>query len=132
MVDINLECVHQIEPKTRSAGQQQQERGLKEAYLEAVRILLVLLENILAQPENSMFRTIRQENKAIKEKLLSLPGCERLLEAIGFVRAPSSNAYTLPTEVSMQQVKKYRDALSERRTAWLNGTVSKSKLWGQD
>ncbi|XP_043647316.1 peptide-N(4)-(N-acetyl-beta-glucosaminyl)asparagine amidase [Drosophila teissieri] len=126
MVDINLECVHQIEPKTRSSGQQQQEQLSKKAYLEAVRILLVLLENILAQPENSMFRTIRLENKAIKEKLLSLPGCERLLEAIGFVRVTGSKAFTLPTEVSLQQVQKYRDALSERRTAWLDGTVSKS------
>ncbi|XP_039499821.1 peptide-N(4)-(N-acetyl-beta-glucosaminyl)asparagine amidase isoform X2 [Drosophila santomea] len=126
MVDINLECVHQIEPKTRSSGQQQQEQGLKEAYLEAVRILLVLLENILAQPENLKFRTIRLENKAIKEKLLSLPGCERLLEAIGFQRVTGSNAFTLPTEVSLRQVQKYRDALSERRTAWLDGTVSKS------
>ncbi|XP_017045655.1 peptide-N(4)-(N-acetyl-beta-glucosaminyl)asparagine amidase isoform X2 [Drosophila ficusphila] len=124
MVDINLECVHQIEPKTRSTGQQQQ--GLKEAYLEAVRILLVLLENVLAQPENSKFRTIRLENKAIKEKLLTLPGCERLLDAIGFIRAPESNVYTLPTDVSLQQVQKYRDALSERRSAWLSGTLPKS------
>ncbi|XP_052841030.1 peptide-N(4)-(N-acetyl-beta-glucosaminyl)asparagine amidase isoform X2 [Drosophila gunungcola] len=124
MVDINLECVHQIEPKSRSTGQQQQD--LKDAYLEAVRILLVLLENVLAQPENSKFRTIRLENKTIKEKLLSLPGCERLLDAIGFVRAPGSNAYILPTDVSLQQVQKYRDALSERRSAWLSGAVPKN------
>jgi len=123
MVDINLECVHQIEPKTRSTGKQQ-----KKAYLEAVRILLVLLENVLAQPDNSKFRTIRLENKAIKEKLLTLPGCEKLLEAIGFVRAPASNAFTLPTGVSLQQVRKYRDALSDRRSAWLSETVPKSKL----
>ncbi|XP_036677788.1 peptide-N(4)-(N-acetyl-beta-glucosaminyl)asparagine amidase isoform X1 [Drosophila suzukii] len=121
MVDINLECVHQIEPKTRSTGKQQ-----KKAYLEAVRILLVLLENVLAQPDNSKFRTIRLENKAIKEKLLTLPGCEKLLEAIGFVRAPASNAFTLPTGVSLQQVRKYRDALSDRRSAWLSETVPKS------
>ncbi|XP_017110557.1 peptide-N(4)-(N-acetyl-beta-glucosaminyl)asparagine amidase isoform X2 [Drosophila elegans] len=124
MVDINLECVHQIEPKSRPTGQQQQD--LKDAYLEAVRILLVLLENVLAQPENSKFRTIRLENKTIKEKLLSLPGCERLLDAIGFVRSPGSNAYILPTDVSLQQVQKYRDVLSERRSAWLSGTVPKN------
>uniref|UniRef100_A0A6P4FMM2 Peptide-N(4)-(N-acetyl-beta-glucosaminyl)asparagine amidase n=1 Tax=Drosophila rhopaloa TaxID=1041015 RepID=A0A6P4FMM2_DRORH len=128
MVDINLECVHQIEPKSRTTGQQQQD--LKEAYLEAVRILLVLLENVLAQPENSKFRTIRLENKTIKEKLLTLPGCERLLDAIGFVRAPGSNAYILPTGVSLQQVQKYRDALSERRSAWLSGTVPKRSSIG--
>ncbi|XP_017000574.1 peptide-N(4)-(N-acetyl-beta-glucosaminyl)asparagine amidase isoform X2 [Drosophila takahashii] len=122
MVDINLECVHQIEPKTRSSEQQQD----ADLYLEAVRILLVLLENVLAQPENSKFRTVRLENKAIKEKLLPLPGSEKLLDAIGFVRAPGSNVYTLPSEVSLEKVRKYRDALSERRSAWLSGTVPKS------
>ncbi|XP_016949654.1 peptide-N(4)-(N-acetyl-beta-glucosaminyl)asparagine amidase [Drosophila biarmipes] len=121
MVDINLECVHQIEPQTHSTGKQQ-----REAYLEAARILIVLLENVLAQPDNSKFRTIRLENKAIKEKLLTLPGCERLLDAIGFVRAPDSNSFTLPTGVSLQQVRKYRDALSERRSAWLKRNVAKS------
>ncbi|XP_017074871.1 peptide-N(4)-(N-acetyl-beta-glucosaminyl)asparagine amidase isoform X2 [Drosophila eugracilis] len=121
MVDINFECVHQIEPNPRSAGQQQHE-----AYLEAVRILLVLLDNVLAQPDNLKYRTIRLENKAIKEKLLTLPGCIRLLNAIGFVRASCSEAYTLPPEVSLQKVQKYRDALIERRSVWLSGAVPKT------
>ncbi|XP_017017610.1 peptide-N(4)-(N-acetyl-beta-glucosaminyl)asparagine amidase [Drosophila kikkawai] len=122
MVDINLE-VHLIEPTaTRSTEEQRQ----RDAYLEAVRILLVLLENVLSQPKNAKFRTIRLDNKTIKEKLLSLPGCERLLDAIGFVRAPGSNAFTLPSEASLQQVQRYRDALSERRSAWVSGAVPKS------
>lgn len=124
MVDINLECVRLIEPEaTRSADL----KGLKDTYLEAVRILLVLLENVLSQPDNPKYRTIRLENKAIKEKLLSLPGCEKLLAAIGFIRSPGSSAFTLPNEVSMQQVQQYRDALQERRSAWLSGALPEAE-----
>lgn len=121
--------VHLIEPKaTRSTEEQRQ--SVRDAYLEAVRILLVLLENVLSQPKNPKFRTIRLDNKTIREKLLSLPGCERLLDAIGFVRAPGANAFTLPSEASMQQVQKYRDALSERRSAWISGAVPKGRtMW---
>ncbi|KAH8338779.1 hypothetical protein KR074_010073 [Drosophila pseudoananassae] len=122
MVDINLECVRLIEPE---ATRTEDHKGLKDAYLEAVRILLVLLENVLSQPENPKYRTIRLENKAIKEKLLSLPGCEQLLTAIGFTRSPGSSAFTLPSEVSLQQVQQYRDALQERRSAWLSGALPK-------
>ncbi|KAH8288979.1 hypothetical protein KR054_002484 [Drosophila jambulina] len=124
MVDINLE-VHLIEP-TASRSTEEQRQSVRDAYLEAVRILLVLLENVLSQPNNAKFRTIRLDNKTIKEKLLSLPGCERLLDAIGFVRVPGSNAFTLPSEASLQQVQRYRDALSERRSAWISGAVPKS------
>lgn len=120
MVDINLECVRLIEPQPTKSTEKQQEQ-----YLEAVRILLVLLENVLSQPNNLKYRTIRMENKTIKEKLLSLEGSERLLNAIGFKRMPSSNEYTLPSEVPLQQIQKYRDVLSKRREAWLNGIHSK-------
>ncbi|EDW58746.1 peptide-N(4)-(N-acetyl-beta-glucosaminyl)asparagine amidase [Drosophila virilis] len=123
MVDINLECVKLIEPQPTTTTEQQQQK-----YLEAARILLVLLENVLSQPNNLKFRTINLENKAIKEKLLSLKGSERLLDAIGFKRSPSSNVYTLPSEVPLLQIQKYRDVLNERREAWLNGSLPKSPI----
>lgn len=122
MVDINLECVKLIEPQPTTTTEQQQQK-----YLEAARILLVLLENVLSQPNNPKFRTIHLENKAIKEKLLSLKGSERLLDAIGFKRTPSSNVYTLPSEVPLLQIQKYRDVLKKRREAWLNGSLPKSE-----
>ncbi|KAH8296968.1 hypothetical protein KR044_002100 [Drosophila immigrans] len=120
MVDINLECVDLIEPRSSQSTEQQQQQ-----YLEAARILLVLLENVLSQPNNLKFRTIRVENKAIKEKLLSLSGSEALLAAIGFKRTPASNEYTLSREVSLQHIQKYRDELLKRREAWLSGTAPK-------
>ncbi|ALC40741.1 Pngl [Drosophila busckii] len=117
MVDINQE-VALIEPKIT---QQQLEQ-----YLEAARILLVLLENIISQPNNLKFRNIHLDNKAIKEKLLSLPDSDRLLNAIGFKRMSNSGVYTLPVEVPLQTVQKYRDALFQRRKAWLEGAMPKA------
>lgn len=120
---VDLKCVELIEPQATASTEQQQQQ-----YLEAARILLVLLENVLSQPNNLKFRTIRLENKAIKEKLLALPGSERLLIAIGFQRTPTSNAFTLPSEVPLQQVQNFRDELRKRRDAWLNGAIPKSKI----
>ncbi|XP_037821916.1 peptide-N(4)-(N-acetyl-beta-glucosaminyl)asparagine amidase [Lucilia sericata] len=93
-------------------------KNTKEAYLEAVRILLVLLDNVLKYPNELKYRTIRSENKSIKEKLLSLEGCSQLLSAIGFRR--SGSEYKLPLEASLDVIRAYRDALVKRRDYWLN------------
>uniref|UniRef100_A0A1I8Q858 Peptide-N(4)-(N-acetyl-beta-glucosaminyl)asparagine amidase n=1 Tax=Stomoxys calcitrans TaxID=35570 RepID=A0A1I8Q858_STOCA len=93
-------------------------RNTKEAYLEAVRIILVLLDNILGSPAEKKYRTIRLENKTIKEKLLSLEGCGELLLAMGFKR--TNDEYILPAETSLQVIREYRDALIKRRDYWTN------------
>lgn len=54
-------------------------------YIEAVTILLKLLDNVIREPYNDKYRTIRLENKTIKEKLLSLNGVREFLMKIGFV-----------------------------------------------
>ena len=93
-------------------------KNTKETYLEAVRILLVLLDNVLKYPNEIKYRSIRLENKSIKEKLLSLEGCSELLTAIGFKR--SANEFTLPLDASLDLLRAYRDALIKRRDYWLN------------
>lgn len=60
------------------------ENNPKERYIEGAGILLKLLENVIKEPDNSKFRTIRLENKIIKEKLLCLNGIKECLEYIGF------------------------------------------------
>lgn len=55
------------------------------AYIESVTILLKILDNVIREPQNEKYRTIRLENKIIKEKLLSLNGVRQFLERIGFV-----------------------------------------------
>lgn len=54
-------------------------------YVDGVSILLRILDNIIREPQNEKYRTIRLENKIIKEKLLILNGVRALLEKIGFV-----------------------------------------------
>lgn len=55
------------------------------AYTESVQILLRLLDNVIREPQNEKFRTIRLENKLIKEKLLGLNGVREFLHKIGFI-----------------------------------------------
>ncbi|XP_053965850.1 peptide-N(4)-(N-acetyl-beta-glucosaminyl)asparagine amidase [Anastrepha ludens] len=99
----------------------QSSKNSKDAYLEAARILLVLLENVLREPTNAKYRTIRLENKTIKEKLLSVAGIAQLLNAIGF--KCSATEYTLPKEVPLQRIQQYWNVLQERRESWLKGTL---------
>lgn len=54
-------------------------------YIESVTILLKILDNVIREPHNNKYRTIRLENKIIKEKLLCLSGVRQLLEKIGFI-----------------------------------------------
>ncbi|XP_036330681.1 peptide-N(4)-(N-acetyl-beta-glucosaminyl)asparagine amidase [Rhagoletis pomonella] len=107
-----------------SSSQMQLSQSLKnskDAYLEATRILIVLLENVLSEPANAKYRSIRLENKTIKEKLLSVAGIAQLLSAIGFKN--NDTEYTLPQEVPLQRIQQYRDVLRERREAWLKNTT---------
>lgn len=54
-------------------------------YIDAVTILLKILDNIIREPNNAKYRSIRLENKTIKEKLLALVGMRTLLDQIGFI-----------------------------------------------
>lgn len=54
-------------------------------YIDSVQILLRILDNVIREPQNDKYRTIRLENKIIKEKLLCLNGVRELLQKIGFI-----------------------------------------------
>lgn len=122
--EINYKSIWSIEPAASSSSRppnpntQCSQRNTKEAYLEAVRIILLLLDNIINHPNENKYRTIRIENKTIKEKLLTLEGCVELLTSIGFQR--SDDQYTLPNDSSLELIRSYRDALSKRRDFWMN------------
>lgn len=61
------------------------ESATSQVYIESVTILLRILDNVIREPQNDRYRTIRLENKIIKEKLLCLNGVRQLLQKIGFV-----------------------------------------------
>lgn len=74
MATIDVEAIKHLENGTNQS-----------TYIDAVTILLKILDNILREPHNTKYRTIRLENKIVKEKLLTLNGMRTLLEHIGFV-----------------------------------------------
>lgn len=61
------------------------EAAERHQYIEGVTILLKLLDNVIREPHNDKYRTIRLENKTIKEKVLSLNGVREFLMKIGFI-----------------------------------------------
>lgn len=60
------------------------EAANRSQYIESVAILLKLLDNVIREPHTDKYRTIRFENKTIKEKLLPLNGVREFLLKIGF------------------------------------------------
>lgn len=73
------------------------EENSNELYVDCVEILLRLLENVIREPENLKFRTIRLENETIKQKLLPLSHIDEALKCIGFekVRIKENNYFFL-------------------------------------
>ncbi|XP_059609214.1 peptide-N(4)-(N-acetyl-beta-glucosaminyl)asparagine amidase [Phlebotomus argentipes] len=83
-----------------------------EIFRVSVEILLRLLDNVICEPKNLKYRTIRLENKTIKEKLLVLDGMKDLLLALGF-EEDGRGALTLSTKVLVGSLKKYRALVQE-------------------
>nr|XP_040221705.2 peptide-N(4)-(N-acetyl-beta-glucosaminyl)asparagine amidase [Anopheles coluzzii] len=89
------------------------ESNPKEAYVVAAETLLRLLDNIIREPQNAKYRTVRIDNPSIREKLLSVEGMKQLMLAIGFVE--SSGTLTVPSNVLLANVRRYREFLYERK-----------------
>lgn len=85
----------------------------KENYVNGVETLLRLLDNIIREPHNSKFRSVRLENQTIKTKLLAVDGMRELMAEIGYVE--SDGTLTLPATVVVAKLRKYRDYINERK-----------------
>lgn len=99
-------------------------------YKDGVQLLLKLLTNVINEPENQKFRTIRLENKTVKERLLNLTGMKDLLVEIGFEEVCLYNCYSinlfilsflqtngqlsLQSNILMARLKKYIEYLRKR------------------
>lgn len=89
------------------------ESNPKESYVVATETLLRLLDNIIREPQNAKYRTVRLENQSIKEKLLSAVGMKQLMLAIGFIEA--NGTLTVPSNVLLANLRKYREFIHERK-----------------
>ncbi|XP_055701462.1 peptide-N(4)-(N-acetyl-beta-glucosaminyl)asparagine amidase isoform X2 [Phlebotomus papatasi] len=81
-----------------------------EIFRVSVEILLKLLDNVIKEPKNLKYRTIRMGNKTIKEKLLVLSGMKDLLLALGFEE--DGECLTLSTKVLVGSLKKHRSLIN--------------------
>lgn len=77
------------------------ESATTNAYIESVTILLKILDNVIREPQNDKYRTIRLENKIIKEKLLCLNGVRQLLHKIGFIEVRWDYRICLKTKMNI-------------------------------
>ncbi|XP_053676880.1 peptide-N(4)-(N-acetyl-beta-glucosaminyl)asparagine amidase [Anopheles nili] len=89
------------------------ESNPKESYVVAAETLLRLLDNIIREPQNAKYRTVRLDNPAIRDKLLSVEGMKQLMLAIGFIE--SNGTLTVPSNVLLANVRRYREFINERK-----------------
>lgn len=97
----------------------------KDRYVTGAETLLRLLDNIIREPGNEKYRSVRLENKTIKEKLLSVSGMKPLMLEIGYVEA--SGSLTLPANVVIAKLRKYRDFINERKELMMNPPSTSSE-----
>ncbi|XP_055389982.1 peptide-N(4)-(N-acetyl-beta-glucosaminyl)asparagine amidase [Condylostylus longicornis] len=112
MSEINIEAIYFIE------------KNSKEVYCNGIQILLRLLNNIINEPDNSKYRKFKLNNKIIEQKLLPVDGMKELLLSIGFEL--SNNEFTLPPNVLIKKIRKYKDFIEERLKAILSGETKKT------
>mmetsp|Transcript_69701 Transcript_69701/g.185709 ORF Transcript_69701/g.185709 Transcript_69701/m.185709 type:complete len:314 (-) Transcript_69701:91-1032(-) len=70
-------------------------------------ILLVLLSNVVKNPGDAKYRTIKRGNPKIHEKIGRHPECVAMLKAAGFVE--SAETWDLPMSASLKQVQAVHD-----------------------
>ena len=81
----------------------------EEVKRDAGDILVKLLSNIVAAPNNLKYRQIKLANKTIEEKLLPASGAFEILFSVGFEEA--EDKLILPVSVNVRTVEKFLDAL---------------------
>lgn len=89
-----------------------EQSNAKDSYVIGAETLLRLLDNIIRESQNVKYRGVRLENKTIKEKLLSVAGMKNLMLEIGYVE--TNGTLTLPTNVLIAKLRKYREFINER------------------
>eukprot|EP00930_Biecheleria_cincta_P077622 TRINITY_DN64927_c0_g1_i1.p1 TRINITY_DN64927_c0_g1~~TRINITY_DN64927_c0_g1_i1.p1 ORF type:complete len:176 (-),score=45.25 TRINITY_DN64927_c0_g1_i1:300-794(-) len=72
-------------------------------------VLVKLLENVIKNPSEVKFRSVRRENAAIKAKVLDCPGGAAVLVAAGF--AEDADTYTLSPGASVDHFEAFVEHL---------------------
>ncbi|XP_013415884.1 peptide-N(4)-(N-acetyl-beta-glucosaminyl)asparagine amidase-like [Lingula anatina] len=87
-------------------------------FLEASEILLKFANNVLNDPENPKYRSIRVSNPKVEQKLLLVSGGMECLFAMGFQE--DGEYLRLPRNVLLDEMRSVRDELHEVRQQQVN------------
>ncbi|XP_005348611.1 peptide-N(4)-(N-acetyl-beta-glucosaminyl)asparagine amidase isoform X1 [Microtus ochrogaster] len=97
-----------------------------ETFLEASKLLLTYADNILRNPNDEKYRSIRIGNTAFSTRLLPVRGAVECLFEMGFEEGETHLIF--PKKASVEQLQKIRDLIALERSSRLDGPNKKVEL----
>eukprot|EP01017_Pseudomicrothorax_dubius_P019816 TRINITY_DN2185_c0_g1_i1.p1 TRINITY_DN2185_c0_g1~~TRINITY_DN2185_c0_g1_i1.p1 ORF type:complete len:188 (+),score=48.67 TRINITY_DN2185_c0_g1_i1:344-907(+) len=90
-----------------------------DAVIEAYDLLFKLLSNIITNPAENKFRTIKPTNQTLRTKLFNVKYVEELLQALGFTMVDGNYVYTSqnlsPLGIAVTDVMAAQTSIKENR-----------------
>ncbi|XP_002759710.4 peptide-N(4)-(N-acetyl-beta-glucosaminyl)asparagine amidase isoform X5 [Callithrix jacchus] len=97
-----------------------------ETFLEASKLLLTYADNILRNPNDEKYRSIRIGNTAFSTRLLPVRGAVECLFEMGFEEGETHLIF--PKKASVEQLQKIRDLIAIERSSRLDGSNKTLKV----
>ncbi|XP_010344852.2 peptide-N(4)-(N-acetyl-beta-glucosaminyl)asparagine amidase isoform X2 [Saimiri boliviensis] len=97
-----------------------------ETFLEASKLLLTYADNILRNPNDEKYRSIRIGNTAFSTRLLPVRGAVECLFEMGFEEGETHLIF--PKKASVEQLQKIRDLIAIERSSRLDGSNTTHKV----
>ncbi|XP_030668109.1 peptide-N(4)-(N-acetyl-beta-glucosaminyl)asparagine amidase isoform X2 [Nomascus leucogenys] len=97
-----------------------------ETFLEASKLLLTYADNILRNPNDEKYRSIRIGNTAFSTRLLPVRGAVECLFEMGFEEGETHLIF--PKKASVEQLQKIRDLIAIERSSRLDGSNKSHKI----
>nr|XP_023410668.1 peptide-N(4)-(N-acetyl-beta-glucosaminyl)asparagine amidase isoform X2 [Loxodonta africana] len=97
-----------------------------ETFLEASKLLLTYADNILRNPNDEKYRSIRIGNTAFSTRLLPVRGAVECLFEMGFEEGETHLIF--PKKASVEQLQKIRDLIAIERSSRLDGSNRNHKV----
>ncbi|XP_017361703.1 peptide-N(4)-(N-acetyl-beta-glucosaminyl)asparagine amidase isoform X1 [Cebus imitator] len=97
-----------------------------DTFLEASKLLLTYADNILRNPNDEKYRSIRIGNTAFSTRLLPVRGAVECLFEMGFEEGETHLIF--PKKASVEQLQKIRDLIAIERSSRLDGSNKTHKV----
>ncbi|XP_053455412.1 peptide-N(4)-(N-acetyl-beta-glucosaminyl)asparagine amidase isoform X2 [Nycticebus coucang] len=97
-----------------------------ETFLEASKLLLTYADNILRNPNDEKYRSIRIGNTTFSTRLLPVRGAVECLFEMGFEEGETHLIF--PKKASVEQLQKIRDLIAIERSSRLDGSTKSHKV----